>query len=106
MTYLRSASSAVDYEAFQPSRRGALVSLRRPANARLRTQVVSAVLFAALGPIVALLRYRRQVVEARRAQRHLMQLDDHLLRDIGLSRSEARFGNFTALAERRKSHRN
>jgi len=105
MTYLRSASSAVDYEAFQPSRRGALVS-RRPANARLRMQVVSAVLFDALGLIVALLCYGRQVVEARRAQRHLMQLDDHLLRDIGLSRIEARFGNFTALAERRKSHRN
>ena len=51
MTYLRSVSSGVDYEAFQPPRRGALVPLRRPANARLRTQVVSAVLFAALGRI-------------------------------------------------------
>jgi uncharacterized protein YjiS (DUF1127 family) len=44
----------------------------------------------------------RQAVEARRARDHLKQLDDHLLRDIGLSRVEAHFGDFGVLNRRRR----
>jgi hypothetical protein len=85
MTYLRTVPSGLDHEAFQPPRYGSLVPLRRPAPVRSRTPLVGAVLFATLGLVVALPRCGRQAVEARRARHHLMQLDDHLLRDIGLA---------------------
>jgi uncharacterized protein YjiS (DUF1127 family) len=105
MTYLRSVPSDLGHEAFQRRRYGALVPLPHPAAARRRTQGVSIVLFAALGLVVTLLHYWRRAVETRRARHHLMQLDDHLLRDIGFSRTEVRFDNFAALAERPKSQR-
>jgi uncharacterized protein YjiS (DUF1127 family) len=47
-------------------------------------------------------RRRRQMVEARRARRHLMQLDDHLLRDIGLTRADVCFGDFGTLGRHRR----
>jgi uncharacterized protein YjiS (DUF1127 family) len=73
MTYLRSVLSDVD-NVFQLPR--------------------SSVRVAALGFVVRGLRRWRQVVEARRAQRHLMELDDRLLSDIGLSRTDVCFGDF------------
>lgn len=79
MTYLRSATPSVD-NVFQ---------LPRP---RVRV--------AALGFVVRRLRRWRQVVEARRAQRHLMQLDDRLLSDIGLSRTDVCFGDFETVGRR------
>ena len=85
MTYLRTVPPRLDHEAFQPPRYGALVPLHRPAPVRGRTPLVGTILFAALGRVVALPRCGRQAVKARRARHHLMQLDDHFLRDIGLA---------------------
>jgi len=105
MAYLRSVPVDLDEAASQLSRFGALVPLQRPAPARIGSRVFGFVLIAALGLIAALLRCWRQAIETRRARRHLMQLDDRLLRDIGLTRGEVRFGDFTALDGQRRSHR-
>lgn len=45
----------------------------------------------------------RQAVETHRARRHLMELDEHLLRDVGLDRAEVRFGDFEALGRQRRA---
>lgn len=102
MTYLHSVPSDLDYEAFQPPRYGAPVALHRPPAAHIRTQV-GTVLYAAVGLIVSLFRYWRQAIEARRAGHRLMQLDDHLLRDIGLSRTDVCFSDFEALGRHRRA---
>ena len=102
MTYLHSVPSDLDYAAFQPPRYGAPVALHRPAAARIRTQV-GTVLYAAVGLIVSLFRSWRQAVEARRARHRLMQLDDHFLRDIGLSRPDVCFSDFEELGGHRRA---
>ena len=49
------------------------------------------------------LRYWRQAGETRRARRHLLQLGDHLLKDIGLTRTDAAFGDFETLGRHRRA---
>jgi len=98
MAYLRSVPVDLDEAASQLPRFGALVPLERPAPARIGSNVFRIVLIVALGLILTLVRCWRQAAETRRARHHLMQLDDYLLRDIGLTRSEVRFGKFTARA--------
>ena len=44
-----------------------------------------------LGTIAALGAVVTQAMERRRARRELIRLDEHMLRDIGLSRSQALF---------------
>jgi uncharacterized protein YjiS (DUF1127 family) len=53
-----------------------------------------------LGFIARVLRRWRRVLETRRARTHLVQLDDRLLRDFGLSRIDV-FGDFEELGRRR-----
>jgi uncharacterized protein YjiS (DUF1127 family) len=55
------------------------------------------------GIVERMLRSWRQAIEARRARHHLMQLDDHLLRDIGLTRPDLNFGDFEALGRHRRA---
>jgi len=45
----------------------------------------------------------RQMVEERRARRHLLELDDHLLRDIGLTRTDVSCGDFESLSRQRRA---
>ena len=47
------------------------------------------------------LRAWRQGVEGQRARRHLMELDDHLLDDIGLTRADVLFGDFESVGRQR-----
>lgn len=46
----------------------------------------------ALGSVSALLAAWHRATETRRARHRLLQLDDHLLADVGLSRADVRFG--------------
>ena len=43
----------------------------------------------------------RQVIETHRARQHLMELDDRLLTDIGLTRADVLFGDFDSLEQQR-----
>jgi uncharacterized protein YjiS (DUF1127 family) len=70
----------------------------------LRTTSSSGSFFALLGLFRTLLVSSRRAVESRLARDELMKLDDRLLKDIGLSREELRFGDVTVLAEQRRSH--
>lgn len=47
-------------------------------------------------------RHWRQMVEARHTRRRLMQLDDHLLRDLGLTRPDVCFGDLETLLRHRR----
>ena len=83
--------------AFQEARFDALVPLYAPVPAaarpeRRRLQGGSIAFLTALGSVSALLRSWHRATEARRARYCLMRLDDHLLADIGLSRSQVRSG--------------
>jgi uncharacterized protein YjiS (DUF1127 family) len=95
MAYLHSVLSAPNHPAFQPPRYGARMPLRLPQ--------VDAIILFARGLAAALLRYGRQANEARRRRTHLLELDDHLFRDVGLSRADLRFGNIATRI--RQSHR-
>ena len=68
-----------------------------------RRRPIDAVLTAAFELALAVQRRWRQMVETSRARRHLMQLDDYLLRDIGLTRADVRFGDFEPLGHRRRA---
>jgi len=72
-------------------------------NASQRQPAVGDVLAAALGLARAVGRRWWQAVETDRARRHLMQLDDRHLRDIGLTRADARFGDLETLGRRRRT---
>ena len=96
MTFLRSVPSNLDDRAFKPLRYGALMPFRRPQADRVCSPVVSAVLFFARGLVVTLLRCG-QAIEARRVRAHLLELDDHLLSDVGLTRADVRFGNIATV---------
>jgi uncharacterized protein YjiS (DUF1127 family) len=50
-----------------------------------------------------LVRTWQQAVEARRARHELMQLDDHLLQDVGLTRTDVRYGDFETLRRHRRA---
>jgi uncharacterized protein YjiS (DUF1127 family) len=102
MTLLRSVPSDLDYRASKPRRYGALMPLHRPQADRVCSPVDGAILFFARGLVAALL-WCGQTIEARRAQQHLLELDDRLLRDIGLTRADVRFGNIATVI--RQSHR-
>jgi uncharacterized protein YjiS (DUF1127 family) len=86
MTYLRSVPSGLGDEALPPPRFGA--------------PVLGAVRSLGHGAQV-LLRWARQRSEMRRARRELLDLDDRLLRDIGLTRADVRAGTFIAKGESR-----
>lgn len=59
----------------------------------------------ALGLVRAGLRSWQQSVEIWRARRHLMALDDRLLKDIGLNRGDVQFGNLESLDQQRRQGR-
>ena len=86
MTYLRSVPSDLTDEALPPIPVGALV--------------LSAVRSLGRGP-QALLRRAQQRSEMRRARSELLELDDRLLRDIGLTRADVHSGNLTTKGELR-----
>ena len=96
MTFLRSVPSDQDDRAFKPLRYGALMPFRRPQADRVRSPVVSAVLFFARGLVATLLRCG-QAIETRRVPAHLLELDDHLLSDVGLTRADVRFDNIATV---------
>jgi uncharacterized protein YjiS (DUF1127 family) len=98
MTYLRSVPSEFD-NVFKLQRFGALLPPSRLVAGRVPGQF--AVLGAALGVAVAVLGSWRRAVEAGRTQHHFMQLDDHLLRDIGLSRTDVCFCDLETLGRHR-----
>jgi uncharacterized protein YjiS (DUF1127 family) len=100
MTHLRRIPSDLEDEDLQSPRYGALVPIGTVAG---RGRLSPTVLSAAHGLVGMLLRHCRQTIEARRALLRLMQLDDRMLKDIGLSRGEVRFGDFQALVRRRQS---
>ena len=56
------------------------------------------VLLIALSLTAVLLRHWQRKIEERRVRARLSELDDHLLKDIGLTRTDVRFGNVTTLA--------
>ena len=96
MTYLRSVP--LDDRALQPPRYGALQPLRQLPVERASSPVLGTISLAARG-VRALLRYARQRSELRRARRDLLELDDRLLRDIGLSRHDVRASSFMTKGE-------
>ena len=55
-------------------------------------RIAKVVLLFARGLVATLLRCG-QAIEARRVRAHLLELDDHLLSDVGLTRADVRFGN-------------
>jgi uncharacterized protein YjiS (DUF1127 family) len=90
MAYLHSVPSAADHAAFLPP--------CAPRADRAGTPVVSAILLFARGLVATLPRHGRQTIEARRVRTHLLELDDHLLRDVGLTRADVRFGSIATFA--------
>jgi len=84
MTYLRSAPS--DFDDILP---------RPPAG------VLVAAGGAAFDFAQTLRRSWRRAVEDRRARRELLELDDRLLDDIGLSRSDVHYSGFAMFGRRR-----
>jgi uncharacterized protein YjiS (DUF1127 family) len=90
MAYLHSVPSAPDHAAVLPP--------RAPLADRAGTPVVRAILFFARGLVATLPRHGRQTIETRQARTQLLELDDHLLRDVGLTRVDVRFGNIAAPA--------
>jgi uncharacterized protein YjiS (DUF1127 family) len=73
------------------------VSVLRPQHA------MGDVLSAALDLAHAGARRWRQAIETGRARRHLMELDDRLLRDVGLARADVCFGDFETLGRQRRA---
>jgi uncharacterized protein YjiS (DUF1127 family) len=88
MIHLRSLPSHLDIRAFQPPRYDA---------PHVRWPTVRTILAYACGAIAAVLRHGRQTIEARRIQKHLLELDDRLLRDVGLTRTDVRFRKFSTV---------
>jgi uncharacterized protein YjiS (DUF1127 family) len=57
-----------------------------------------AVLFIALSLAAVLLRHWQRRIEERRVRARLSELDDHRLKDIGVTRADVLFGNVATLA--------
>ena len=102
MTFLRSVPFGLDYRALKPLRYGTLMRLCRRQAVRICAPAVGAIIFFARGLVAMLLRCG-QAFEARRVRTHLLELDDHLLSDVGLTRADVRFGNIATVI--RQSHR-
>jgi uncharacterized protein YjiS (DUF1127 family) len=98
MTYLRSLPATLHDYALLPPRYGAVELVGHPPVDRAGSPVLGAIAFVARGGR-ALLRYARQRRELRLARRQLLELDDRLLRDMGLSRDDVRSGSFMTKGE-------
>jgi uncharacterized protein YjiS (DUF1127 family) len=96
MTRLHSVPSDLNDQTFQPPRHGAFLNFHHPAPDLVGSPVAVAILFLARA-FTKLLRSGRRTIEARRAQKHLMELDDHLLKDIGLTRADVHFSNVATI---------
>jgi uncharacterized protein YjiS (DUF1127 family) len=96
MTFLRSVPSDLDDRALKPLRYGALMRLRRRQAVPICAPAVGAILFFARGLVATLLRCG-QAIEARRVRQHLLELDDHLLKDVGLTRADVCSGNIATV---------
>jgi len=59
----------------------------------------------ALGLVRTGLRSWQQSVETWRTRRRLMELDDHLLKDIGFTRADVRFGSMESLDRQHRQGR-
>ena len=59
----------------------------------------------AFGLVQTSLHAWQQFADTRRARRELRALDDRSLRDIGLTRTDARFGDLDALGQQRHQRR-
>src|SRR5260370_25706346 len=57
-----------------------------------------AVLFIALSLATVMLRHWLRRIDERRVRTRLSELDDHLLKDIGVTRADVLFGNVATLA--------
>jgi uncharacterized protein YjiS (DUF1127 family) len=99
MTYLRSVPSEFD-NVFQLRRYERHALAAQPAADRQPAEAASG---AALDVARTVLRSWRQALDSRRARHRLVQLDDHLLRDIGLSRTDLHFGDFETLGRHRRA---
>jgi uncharacterized protein YjiS (DUF1127 family) len=58
----------------------------------------SSVLVVVLSRAARTFRSWGQAIEARRVQRSLLELDDHIFRDVGLTRDNVRFGDIATVA--------
>ena len=99
MTYLRSSPSGFDNVFPLPRYEHHMV----PAHCAGDRQHAVAVRVRAPSIVERMLRSWRQHFESRRALHHLLQLDDHLLRDIGLTRPDLHFGDFETLGRDRRA---
>ena len=99
MTFLRSIPSGFDNVFPLPRYERRMV----PAHCVGDRQHAVAVRVTASSIVGRVLRSWRQAIEARRALHHLSQLDDHLLRDIGLARPDLHFGDFETLGRHRRA---
>ena len=81
-----------------------LVPVGRAVPSR-RTAFGGAVLFVALSVAAVLLRHWQRRSEERLVRARLSELGDHLLKDIGVTRTDVIFGKVATLARRHQSHR-
>jgi uncharacterized protein YjiS (DUF1127 family) len=96
MTYFRPAPSQFDDINVFPR-------YKRHTSPPVKLPFAGAVFAAARGLGLPLLSYGRRVAETRRARRHLLELDDRLLQDVGLTRVDVRFGDFETLGRHRRT---
>jgi uncharacterized protein YjiS (DUF1127 family) len=75
-----------------------LVPVGRAIPSR-RIPFSGAVLFIALSLATVMLRHWLRRIEERRVLARLSELDDHLLKDIGVTRADVLFGNVATLAQ-------
>ena len=98
MTYLRSLPATLHDYALLPPRYGVVEPVHQPSVDRAGSPVLGTIASVSRG-VQALLHYVRQRRELRLARKQLVELDDRLLRDIGLSRDDVRSGSFMTKGE-------
>ena len=101
MAYLRALQSDVD-NVFQLQRYGIVMPARVTRAQPVRRDLAAAVFCTPRQLARSALQSLRCAVEARRGRQQLMQLDDRLLRDIGLTRAEVCFGDLETLSRNRR----